>query len=73
MVSTHDQGNLYESRTGKRSCRSSTATGMNSYRYDSYWYEISYWSRVNKNRVTIGTGLNSYRYQSLTGMKVVPV
>ena len=39
----------YESRTGTRSCRSSTATGMNSYRYDvnTSLKDISCFSRGN--------------------------
>ena len=41
------------SRTGTRLCRSSTAAGVNSYRYDSYWYENSYQCHVNKNKATI--------------------
>ena len=58
----------YESRTGTRLCRSNTVTGMNSHRYDSYWYEISCWYHINKNIATIRTGWNSYRYESRTGI-----
>ena len=53
-------------QAGEGSCHSRTATGMNSFRDGSYWYEISYRCHVSKNRTTIGTGLNSNRYESST-------
>ena len=56
----------YESRTGTKSCRSNTATGMKPIQLP-----VSCKQKQGHNRFLLW--LNSYRYESRTGMKVVLV